>query len=192
MSAPTQQELWRLVNPGDSFLPGDQVWSSRHGTWMPVTIDCHGRKVLEGAGPVRRRMRSAEARREYDAALPALLKNMGISSAAESALDSVTGPDGANDIESQRTGKISPNQNGDTQSTGVLPGAAAEDALIIDSHQTALIERLEFMAHSMEQSAQASEKLGLKESARRYEIAAQAYRDAAHMAREAAAGRATP
>lgn len=116
--------LWRFVNPGEVLRIGDQFWNGRE--WQDVPVKTVSR---EPNGPVRRRMRDAEARREYDEALPGLLREMGISSAAESIRDGGAGPGGAKDIESLRTGKISPYRDGDRQRPGVLPGAAAGGSL---------------------------------------------------------------
>lgn len=108
------------MNPGELLRPGDQWWSGQDEQWMPVTAERQGQPLTEAHSP---------ARREYDEALPGLLRKMKISSAAESIMDSGTGPGGAKDIESLRTGKISPYRDGDRQSPGVLPGAAAGGSL---------------------------------------------------------------
>ena len=70
--------LWRLVDAGEILQPGDQWWSHDAWQWMPVTESKHGFPVAVNPSPVRRRMQDEEARREYDAALPGLLRKMGI------------------------------------------------------------------------------------------------------------------
>jgi hypothetical protein len=46
---------WRLLEPGETILPGDEWWSIEHHNWRPISW-CDKAKLGEGDNPHRRRM----------------------------------------------------------------------------------------------------------------------------------------